>query len=524
LPTGTDSWWTPDVKPPGNFDFVRRTVVWAQAEELGLADEPIEDKICRGKADPIGLAGLYSGLKSGRWLIVSGERADIEVDGAVVSGVKASELVMLAAVTQDVRKVDEGDGVPTELPGDKTHTFIRLATGLNYCYKRDTVTIHGNVVKATHGETRNEVVGSGDGRKALQQFTLRQPPLTSVPAANPAGLNSTLQVRVNDVLWHETDSLAGLLPTDRKFITKTDDDGKTTVMFGSGRRGARLPTGQENVKAVYRNGIGKAGNVKADQISLLATRPLGVKAVTNPLGASGGADKDSRDQARRNAPLAVMALDRLVSTQDYADFARTFAGIGKASAARLSDGHHQLVHVTIAGADDIPIDESSDLYRHLLKALREFGDPYLPIEVDVRELLALVISAEVRVLPDYQWEALEPKIRSALLDGFSFERRDLGQDALLSQAISIMQRVEGVAYVDVDVFAWIPSVDPNTGDPLTPDQITKSAKDLAADPKSPYPRVPVKLAERKEGRIHPAQLAFLTPDVPATLILNEAPA
>ena len=39
---------------------------------------------------------------------------------------------------------------------------------------------------------------------------------------------------------------------------------------------------------------------------------------------------EASDDARRNAPLAVMSLDRLVSVQDYADFARTFAGIGKA--------------------------------------------------------------------------------------------------------------------------------------------------------------------------------------------------
>ena len=62
--------------------------------------------------------------------------------------------------------------------------------------------------------------------------------------------------------------------------------------------------------------------------------------------------------------------------RDYADFSRTFAGIGKASAARLSDGSRQVVHVTIAGADDIPIDLNSDLYRNLVQALHVNGDPY----------------------------------------------------------------------------------------------------------------------------------------------------
>ena len=52
---------------------------------------------------------------------------------------------------------------------------------------------------------------------------------------------------------------------------------KTTVQFGDGVTGARLPTGQENVRAIYRKGIGLEGLVKAEQLSLLMTRPLGVK-------------------------------------------------------------------------------------------------------------------------------------------------------------------------------------------------------------------------------------------------------
>ena len=42
--------------------------------------------------------------------------------------------------------------------------------------------LYGNVVRATHGETRFEVLGSGDAGKAFQAFTLKQPPLTWVSA------------------------------------------------------------------------------------------------------------------------------------------------------------------------------------------------------------------------------------------------------------------------------------------------------------------------------------------------------
>ncbi|MBO7942391.1 baseplate J/gp47 family protein, partial [Streptomyces sp. S9] len=87
--------------------------------------------------------------------------------------------------------------------------------------------------------------------------------------------------------------------------------------------------------AQYRNGIGAGGNVRAGQISLLVSRPLGIKDVVNPLRASGGADRESLELIRENAPRSLMALDRLVSLSDYADFTRMFAGIAKADAVRL---------------------------------------------------------------------------------------------------------------------------------------------------------------------------------------------
>ena len=156
------------------------------------------------------------------------------------------------------------------------------------------------------------------------------------------------------------------------------------------------PTGVQNVRAVYRSGIGRSGNVQAGQINLLQTRPLGVAAVVNPLRASGGADRESRDLARENAPLSVMPLDRLVSVQDYADFTRRFAGIAKAVAVASTDGWREVVQLTVAGVDDAPIERTSDLYRNLLAAFRELGDPAVPVQLDARELKLLALSARIR--------------------------------------------------------------------------------------------------------------------------------
>ena len=216
-----------------------------------------------------------------------------------------------------------------------------------------------------------------------------------------------------------------------------------------------------------------------------------------------------------------MALDRLVSVRDYKDFARLYAGIGKSTALEISNGHQQLVHVTIAGAGDIPIDETSDLFINLRRALLDFGDPYQPLKLAVRELMFIVVSANVQIKTDYQWEPVVTELRATLLDAFGFEQRELGQDVVLSDLIRVMQSVRGVEYVDVDVFGGIPEKISENGIRrlLTPEEIAESGNALQT--KGAPQRLNVNLAEFEDKVLRPAQLAFMTPDVPETLILNQ---
>ena len=595
-------------------DLLRGTIVYAQAESLGLAEEPLDTDI---EGDTIELAQLYDGLESGRWIIVSGERTDIPN----TTGVIASELVMIAAVSQGINAPlcahfpanyipfstvfyttdanSQGDRlVVGELAGDATglaqvqaisvpnaanqqfcqqvqlapglwvnayvptplestgqfpdfqgllvnpvanqpypggvipanalgavfawristapvHTILTLANALAYKYDSTSISIYGNVVNATNGQTVGEILGDGDPSQAFQQFALNQSPLTYVAAATPDGAQSTLEVTVNEIQWDEASDLPSLGPADREYITQTDDNDQTTVLFGDGQHGARVPTGSANIKAVYRYGIGSGGNVQAQQISQLATYPQGAQGVINPLPASGGADRDSIGQARSNTPVALLALDRLVSVSDYADFSRTFAGIGKAYSARVTDGRRLVIHVTIAGAEDIPIDVTSDLYSNLLQSLSLYGDPYLPVQLALRKLRLLVISAGIKLLTGYQWEDVEASVRAALLAAFSFDTRNLGQSAFLSEAISVMQAVDGVSYVDVRKFDGV-------AEDSTAAQLAGLATTLAlnnfvqanltqVDPTATDPT----------QRILPAELVILAPDIPDTLILTE---
>jgi len=504
------AWLPAQAVPARSTALVRGTTVYLQAEKLAHLERPIEAAIGPPEQDPtplIELEGYYPSLEPGRWIILSGERV-VEVKGTNTNtGVRMSELVMVASVQHEAKTLWKRELLAVK--GEKLHTFIRPAQPPAYQYQRNTVVIYGNVVRATHGETRAEVLGSGDGSQTLQEFRLRQAPLTYSAAPTPSGAGSTLEVRVNDILWPEAVNLLALGSNDRGYITKADDAGVTAVVFGNGERGTRLPTGIENIKAAFRSGIGAPGNVRAGQIKLPMTKPMGVKGVLNPLPATGGADRESRNQARRNAPIATLALDRLVSVKDYADFARTFAGIAKADARALSDGTRQIVHLTIAGAGNIPIDKTSDLYRNLVGAVKRYGDPFQPFDVDVFERVLLVISGKVSLLPGYLWEKTKPKIRVALLDRFGFENRELGQDVPAGEVLSAMQGVPGVSFVDLDFL----------------DSINEANLGIAGTSLRQRPRVNAEVARFDEInlKILPAQLVFLSADVVDTLILEEIP-
>jgi hypothetical protein len=212
-----------------------------------------------------------------------------------------------------------------------------------------------------------------------------------------------------------------------------------------------------------------------------------------------------------------MALDRLVATADYEHFTRTFAGIGKARARLLPHVGRRGVHLTVAGANDIPIDTTSDLFRNLMEALHRFGDPELPVEVERRELKLLVLKARVGFHPDYLWELLERQIRAALLERFGFAEQDLGEDVRLSEILAVIHGIEGVRYVDVDVLDAIS--EQLVGNPQ---ELAKRMAEIAAAEQQGRPPSRIRASVRGSDP-GPAQLLVFSATVPDTLILHGTP-
>ncbi len=425
-----------------NF-MVRSSQIYAVSQFLPLSGVPLSSELPQ-RVTSVELDQLYLDLERGRPVSLSGARRDAE-------GITGRE-------THFISEVQHIDGI----------TRLLLTNETAYPYDRTSVRINANVALATHGEKVVEDLGSGDARLTHQTFTLKKPPLTFVSAANETGRASTLEIRVDNALWSEVPALGQAGPEDPVYVVRQSGDGKTHVCFGDGVTGRRLPTGELNVKAVYRSGIGFVGEVPEEAISQLKTRPLGVRAVVNPSPATGAADPESMDSAKLNAPGTIKTLGRIVSLTDYEDFASAFAGVGKARARELWSGQEKVVHLTVAPEPDAELTESDTLMVNLSDAIERVRDPARPVILQPFQRRFFTLTARLEVDPAYLAEDVALWAQQSLAALFGYTTRKLAQSVTAAEVISALHTVRGVLSTDLDALAILldGSVIDTSGTPL----------------------------------------------------------
>lgn len=403
-------------------DHYRATVVFAAPEKLTIGESPLTGSLTQ----TIVLDRAVMAPEAGHVVLVS-DAAGLVVEPASITAADTSS--------------------------DPAHTTLTLAAPLTNTFDVATARIFANVVPATHGETFREVLGSGDTPTPFQRFKLSHAPLTYVPSsAKASGAASTLQVYVNDILWSERSSLYGAATNERVYETVRDSEDNTYVQFGDGKTaGAPVPSGHDNVRAVYRKGIGVAANVAKNKLTLLMSRPLGLEGVDNPIAASGGDDPESIEDARQNAPGTIRTLDRVVSLSDYQDFAATFAGVAKAIATWSHTGTESQVFLTIAGPGGATFETGSATVAALHGALVSAGDLFVPLRIESFVPAKFTIAAKAGVDSDRVAEIVLQQVSDALRMAFSFDARGFGDAVDLSDVIAVIHKVAGVKSADIDL-------------------------------------------------------------------------
>jgi hypothetical protein len=387
---------------------------------------------------------------------------------STLSGV--SGILFLAATNLQLLPSDKADPLASEaalvdvVTVDGDITTLSLHTALTGIYDAATVTVNANAAESTHGETVQELLGNGDGTNNALEFTLKQSPLTYVTAATGNGTQSTLQIWVNDLQWHEVANLLTANPSDRVFTSRVSPALSRMVQFGNGSNGARTPTGQMNIRAVYRKGIGSAGMVVANQLSQALDRPQGLKTVTNPSPASGAADPATATDARQSAPLPTLTIGRIVSLEDYQNFALNFAGIAKALATWTWFGVRRGVFLTVAGANGAALKDDDPVILKLVAAIQSGGNPFIPLKVVSYVPVLFQIGASVKIdAYTYDSDQVLAQIWSNLQTAFAFTQRRLAQNVVAGEIVEIIQNTPGV--IATQLASVNPSGEPTSGPP-----------------------------------------------------------
>ena len=208
--------------------------------------------------------------------------------------------------------------------------------------------------------------------------------------------------------------------------------------------------------------------------------------------------------ARTNAPQTVLTLDRIVSLQDFTDFANAFAGIGKAQAVAIRAGEQLLIHLTIADASGDAVQPGDELFLNLRDAIDGARDPSALVEVASFTPLTFRLKATVQYDSRFVETDVRAALEAALRTAFAFTVRGFGQPVTAAEIMAILHGVAGVVAVDLDELAYVVAPK-NTATRKTLGLVkTLTPRTVTADA-----LLPAHTARRVDTQIQPAELLLL---------------
>jgi hypothetical protein len=145
-------------------------------------------------------------------------------------------------------------------------------------------------------------------------------------------------------------------------------------------------------------------------------------------------------------------VERIVSLSDYQDFARQFAGVGKAQARLMRRGTQQRLHITIADTAGNKVAQDCDLCKKLAEAIEHARALPVPrVMIDSFEPVFFRLRARVLVERDHDARRAEIKeaAERALADAFAFGRREFGRPVAAAEVIALVQVIPGVFAVEL---------------------------------------------------------------------------
>lgn len=342
-----------------------------------------------------------------------------------------------------------------------------------------------------------EILGSSDGTSG-QSFSLKKTPV----------IDGSQAVWINEIQSISTEESSRILAEETYEVRRElDDKGELTafwirwnpiecvlyagaedrvyeldnvsglVIFGDGINGKIPPTAADNIKADYRSGGGKHGNLDSYLIKDVKTAVPFLDKAFNPLAAAGGTDTETVDNLMLRGPYLLKHRGRAVTSEDFEQLAgQASPGIARVKCLpnmneKRENQNGRVTVIVIPRTDEEKPRLTLQMQRRVEEYLRQcaaftlvsadhlkvIGPVYA--EVSVKAVLTAVSVDLVPVVEKACHQQLE-EFLNPLSGGHERAGWDFGRIPCFSDFYALLEKVEGVDHVeDLSILLTIPGTE-----------------------------------------------------------------
>lgn len=273
-------------------------------------------------------------------------------------------------------------------------------------------------------------------------------------------ISKSISVTISGLAYQNVQYLIDYQGYDPVFSTYTNANGETYIVFGDSISG-RIPPNNATIYVDYRTGGGAEGNVAANTIKYILTNAVAGLSVNNQYvspsvtgAASGGANAESTDSIRINAPLSVRSLNRAVSLSDYASLVIQVTGVAKATAT--ADVYSSVtVFFAPYGDKGVEIDgvTPSAIFNTLSTEVKKYLIDKIPANTTVTTqpptYVDVNVTASVTVLPQYRQTLVTSAVKAIVNELLQFDNVAFGDRLTVQDFYTAISSVPGVAYANI---------------------------------------------------------------------------
>ena len=284
---------------------------------------------------------------------------------------------------------------------------------------------------------------------------------TTIMDDNVANHSVTINVdgedwtEVPDVLYEEDDS--------KKFSLYENLEDQAVIEFGYNWKKSLPGNPKAPVQIKYLTTLGAIGGISANRINTIVDsisvngRSLSTDlVVTNMYDATGGADRETIEEARVKAPHIVKSRQLMATLKDYEYFAENIPGVYKARAVDWNIGNGKyvggpyIVDVRVVPDDTYAYIPSLPQREHIVDVLKPYTWSAMELRVIPPDIYTIDLVIKVyTALPESQYARLRRELTNAYNDYFNKFKRSFGETYYVSQFENIALENDDASLVEV---------------------------------------------------------------------------